>query len=67
VSGSVSRPRRSRIPGVPGVPVGGVGGWAGVIFVVSRGSCARRLELTAQSVNSAPITSVKLGALCFVE
>jgi hypothetical protein len=35
-------------------------------FVVSRGSCARKVELTAQSVNSAPITSVKLGALCFV-
>jgi hypothetical protein len=54
------------MPGVPGVPVGGAG-WAGVIFVVSRGSCARRVELTAQSVNSAPTTSVKLGALCFVE
>jgi hypothetical protein len=45
--------------------VGGAG-WAGVIFVVSRGSCARAVELTAQSVNSAPTTSVKLGALCFV-
>jgi hypothetical protein len=38
-----------------------------VIFVVSRGSCACRLELTAESVNNAPITSVKVGALCFVE
>ena len=39
----------------------------GVIFVVSRGSCARAVELTEQSVNSAPITSVKIGALCSVE
>jgi hypothetical protein len=46
--------------------VGGAG-WVGVIFVVSRGSCARKVELTTQRVNSAPITSVKLGALCFAE
>jgi hypothetical protein len=39
-----------------------------VIFrVVSRGSCARAAELMAQSVNSAPTTSVKIGALCSVE
>jgi hypothetical protein len=39
----------------------------GAIFVVSRGSCARTVELTELSVNSAPITSVKIGALCSVE
>jgi hypothetical protein len=39
----------------------------GVTFVVSRGSCARAVELTAQSANNAPMTSVKLGALWSVE
>jgi hypothetical protein len=36
-------------------------------LVVSRGSCALTVELIAHSVNSAPITTVKIGALCSVE
>ncbi len=38
-----------------------------IFRVVSRGSCARAVELTAQSNNSAAVTSVKNGALCPVE
>jgi hypothetical protein len=42
-----------------------VAGWLGVsVRVVSRGSCARAAELTAQSIESAAIPSVKMRPHC---
>ena len=38
-----------------------------IFRVVSRGSCARAVELTAQSDKSAAVASVKIDALCTVE
>ena len=38
-----------------------------IFRVVSRGSWARAVEVTAQSDNSAAVASVNIGALCPVE
>ena len=55
VSGNVSRPMRSLIPGIPGVPVGGDTGLSGVTFrVVSWASCARA---SSDAHNEAPMVA----------